>query len=52
MVYCYKTMAVEKIAKAAYNDFAGSELRAALKARSLEPLKLDIILYESVCTWT
>ena len=50
-VYRYKTvLAVEKIAKAAYNDFAGSELRAALKARSLEPLKSDIILYESVCT--
>jgi hypothetical protein len=50
-VYRYKTiLAVEKIAKAAYNDFAGSKLRAALKTRSLEPLKSDIILYESVCT--
>jgi hypothetical protein len=49
-VYRYKTiLAVEKIAKTAFNDFAGSELRAALKARSLEPLKSDIILYESLC---
>jgi hypothetical protein len=49
-VYRYKTiLAVEKIAKSAYNDFAASELRAALKARSLEPLKSDIILYESLC---
>ena len=49
-VYRYKTiLAVEKIAKSAYNDFAGSELGTALKARSLEPLKSDIFLYESVC---
>jgi 4-amino-4-deoxy-L-arabinose transferase-like glycosyltransferase len=49
-VYRYKTiLAVEKIAKTAFNDFADSELRAALKARSLEPLKSDIILYEAVC---
>lgn len=49
-VYRYKTiLAVEKIAKTAYDDFAASELGAALKARSLEPLKSDIILYESVC---
>ncbi len=49
-VYRYKTiLAVEKIAKSAYNDFTASELRAALKVRSLEPLKSGIILYESVC---
>jgi predicted Zn-dependent protease len=49
-VYRYKTiLAVEKIAKSAYNDFVGSELGSALKARSLEPLKSDIFLYESVC---
>jgi hypothetical protein len=49
-VYRYKTiLAVEKLAKSAFNDFAGSELRSALKARSLEPLKSDIILYESLC---
>jgi hypothetical protein len=49
-VYRYKTiLAVEKIAKSAFNDFAASELRTALKARSLEPLKSEILLYESVC---
>jgi hypothetical protein len=33
-VYRYETiLAVEKNAKTAFNDFAGSELRAALKAR-------------------
>jgi hypothetical protein len=49
-VYRYPTIsAVEKIAKSACDDFAASELRAALKTRSLDPLKSDIILYESVC---
>ncbi len=49
-LYRYKTiLAVEKIAKSAYNEFAASELRAALKVRSLEPLKSNIILYESLC---
>ena len=52
-VYRYKSiLAVEKIAKSAYDDFAASELRAALKTRSLEPLKSDIVLYESVCAST
>jgi hypothetical protein len=52
-VYRYKTIsALEKIAKSAFNDSAGSELPAALKARSLEPLKSDIILYESLCAST
>jgi 4-amino-4-deoxy-L-arabinose transferase-like glycosyltransferase len=49
-VYRYKTiLAVEKLAKTAFNDFAASELRSALKSRSLEPLKSGIILYESIC---
>jgi hypothetical protein len=49
-VYRYPTiLAVEKIAKSAYDDFAASGLRAALKTRSLDHLKSDIILYESVC---
>jgi hypothetical protein len=49
-IYRYKTiLAVEKLAKTAFKDFAASELRLALKDRSLEPLKTGIIMYESLC---
>lgn len=40
---------LEKLAKAAFKEFAASELRWALKGRSLEPLKTVIILYQSLC---
>src|SRR5688572_12237655 len=40
-VYRYPTiLAVEKIAKSAYDDFAASQLRTALKTRSLDLLSL------------
>ena len=49
-VYSYKAiMALEKLVGSAVRSSAASKWKSAIKSRSLEPLKTEIVLFEVLC---